>query len=103
MTTHSLAEITTKLQEKLSGQVPFGHTVKFVLGDLGVIFLDGTQTTNTVDNSDREADVTLTMSQDTFSQIQDGTLTGMDAFFQGLLTIEGDQSVAMQLGDILGL
>ena len=103
MTSLTLENITQKLSEKVAGKSPFGHKAKFVLGDLGVILLDGSGTEYQVSNEDGAADVTLTMSIDTFTQLQDGTLTGMDAFFQGLLTIEGDQSVAMQLGEILGL
>ena len=99
----TLQEITDTLSDKLHDKKPFGHSVKFVLTDLGVVVLDGTGDSNHVSNDDVDTDVTLTMSSDTLAKMQQGEMTGMDAFFQGLLSLDGDQSVALQLGEILNL
>ncbi len=99
----TLEQITTTLSDKLHDKKPFGHSVKFVLSDLGTVVLDGTGDSYIVSNEDSEADVTLTLTSDTLHKMQQGEMTGMDAFFQGLLSIEGDQSVALQLGEILRL
>ena len=70
MTELTLETITAKLKEKIAGQTPFGHTAKFVLQDLGTIVLDGTGPDYLVSNVDADTEVTLSMSVETFNQLQ---------------------------------
>ncbi len=52
--------------------------------------------------SDEEAACTLVADQDTFQGLFDGTVNPMAAMMGGDLKVEGDMSVAMKLGKILG-
>ena len=99
----SLAELTAKFQERVENKPGFGSKAKIAITDMGNITLDGTNDVIRVTNDDTEADVTLRMSLDTLTKMQKGELNGMEAFFQGLLVVEGDQAIAMSLGNILDL
>lgn len=99
----TLNEITEQFKERVTTKKPFGHTAKLVLEGEGAVFIDATDTDNAIviSNEDKDADCTLKMSMDTLEKMGTGELDGMNAFMQGLLVIEGDQNVAMMLGDIL--
>ena len=99
----SLQSLTAKFQERVQNKTPFHAKAKIVITEVGAIMIDGTSDPITITNNDGDADVTLSMNLDTLTQMQTGKINGMEAFFQGLLTVEGDQSVAMSLGDILDL
>jgi putative sterol carrier protein len=49
-----------------------------------------------------EATTTLRMADKDFLGIVNGDLNAVSAFMQGLIKIEGDMSVAMQLQNLLG-
>lgn len=99
----TLQELTVKFQQRVQSKPGFGDKAKIQIENVGCITLDGTQETIRVTNDDSETAVTLRMSLDTLEKMQKGELNGMEAFFQGLLVVEGDQAVAMSLGDILDL
>lgn len=99
----NITELTNKFRERVQGKPAFGKKAKIVLTELGAVMLDGTGPTVVVTNQDTAADVTLSMSVDTLKRMQNKELNGMEAFFQGLLTVEGDQAVAMSLADVLDL
>ena len=99
----SLSDLTAKFQQRVQNKPSFGSKAKISIENVGAIMIDGTQDSIRVTNEDSEAAVTLKMSLDTLQKMQNGELNGMEAFFQGLLVVEGDQAVAMSLGDILDL
>ena len=83
-----------KLQEKIGS---FSSTAKFVIEDEGAIMIDESD----VRAGDEEAEVTLTASRETFEGILDGSVNPMAAYMGNKLTVDGDMSVAMQLGQAL--
>ena len=98
----NIDELTAAMKEKLADNSALSSIVKFNFGDDGLISLDGDGTTINVSNDDLEADCTINVSLDDFNQIIDGSLNPQMAFMMGKLKVEGDMSIAMQLGQILG-
>lgn len=94
-----MSEVITKaveaLQTKLSGG--FNGSVKFVIEDEGAIMVDSSG----VRAGDEDADCTLSADRDTFEGIIDGSENPTAAFMSGKLVVDGDMSVAMQLGSAL--
>lgn len=97
----TLAEITDQFKERAANKASFGGSAKLVLEGEGAIYVDARGDTIVVSNEDKEADVTMGLSLDTLERMGSGELDGVSAFMQGLITIEGDQTIAMKLGDIL--
>lgn len=83
-----------KLQEKVGS---FSSTAKFVIEDEGSIVIDE----NGARAGDDDAEVTLTADRETFEGILDGSVNPMTAYMSGKLKLDGDMSVAMQLGQSL--
>merc|ERR1711972_347798 len=51
--------------------------------------------------SEEKADVTLTMKDEDFAAMADGTLDGMQAFMSGKLKVSGNMMLAQKLATIL--
>ena len=98
----SLEGYIEEMRQRSTGKEPFGGVAKLNISDLGIILIDGSGQKITISAEDQEANVTLTMNHDTWKKITQGELDGVSAFMQGLMTVEGDQSIAMVLGDLLG-
>ena len=96
----TLQEITAKMKEPASKKSAFGNTVKFST-DQGVVYIDGNATPPNVTNDDKDADCTVRMDFQDFSDLIARKLDGMTAFMTGKLKIEGDMGVAMKLQSIL--
>ena len=98
----SLEAMTTGIKEKVGDHSPIAKVVKFSFGDDGVITIDGTASPTVVDNTDKDADCTVNVSMADFEAMLGGSLNPQMAFMTGKLRIEGDMSIAMQLGSIVG-
>ncbi|WP_417249899.1 SCP2 sterol-binding domain-containing protein [Celeribacter sp.] len=85
-----------KLNEKIDGGFSAG-TAKFVIEGEGAIVIDE----NGARASDDDADVTLTADVETFQGMLDGSVNPTAAFMGGSLSVDGDMSMAMQLGAAL--
>ncbi len=83
------------LSQKLSGGMT--GTAKFVIEGEGSIMVDGSG----VRAGDDSADVTLTADVETFQGILSGDVNPTAAYMQGKLAVDGDISLAMQLGAAL--
>ncbi len=97
----TLEEITEGIRGRVGTRSPIPAIVKFDLGDDGVVRVDGKSTPTVVDNEDRDTDCTVKVTMDDFIQIAQGTINPQMAFMTGKLRVEGDVSLAMQLGAIL--
>lgn len=98
----TLEEITTGIRERVGAESAIKSIVKFDFGDDGVIRIDGKASPSVVDNEDTPADCTIKVSKDDFEQMVAGNLNAQMAFMTGKLKVEGDMSIAMQLGSVLG-
>jgi len=92
----SLGDLTETVKSKM-GSASITGTIKFDLGDTGVIRIDGTSSPATVDNEDGDSDCTIKVAENDFREIMDGNQDAQAAFMMGKLKVEGDMSVAMQL------
>lgn len=89
-----LAEITQKASTALA-DAGFSNKVKFDFGSVGKLLLDGPAGKAT--NEDGEADATVAVNFDDFTQLLQGKLDPMMAYMSGKLKVAGDMSVAMKL------
>jgi putative sterol carrier protein len=90
-----------EIAEKITSRVAsagFEHSVKFDTGSDGVIVIDGA----TVSNTDAPTDCTVKLSLDDLDSLIAGDLNPTMAFMAGKLKVEGDMTVAMALGQLLG-
>ena len=94
-----LAELTSKAAAAVAGGSDFKKKVKFDFGSVGKLLIDGVA--GKADNSDGDADATISVDWDDFKKISEGALDPTMAFMQGKLTVAGDMSVAMQLQNLM--
>ena len=73
-------------------------SIKIVVKDEGVIFLDRTGVTN----ADQEADCTLMVTTAVFDEILAGRLEPHNGYYQGKLEISGDDAVSRNLTSVFG-
>ena len=94
-----LAELTSKAAAAVAGCSDFKKKVKFDFGSVGKLLIDGVA--GKADNSDGDADATISVDWDDFKKISEGALDPTMAFMQGKLKVAGDMSVAMQLQNLM--
>ena len=88
--------ILANITEGAAKAAALGKTLKFDLGD-HKIFLDGTGAGNIVSAEDKEADCTISVSQDDLLGLMSGSVNPMTAFMSGKIKVKGDMGVAMKL------
>jgi len=98
----TLEKITEEMRSRVGAHSPLSAIIKFDFGDDGIVRIDGKASPTVIDNEDSEADCTVKVTMDNFVQIAEGNLNPQMAFMTGKLRVEGDMSLAMQLGSILG-
>lgn len=96
-----IEQITEKFSEAASNSAPIGATIKFVL-DGDTVFIDGTGESNVVNNDDKDADCTISMSVEDLDKLRKGELNPMMAVMGGKIKIKGDMGLAMKLQSLLG-
>ncbi len=98
----TLEKITDEMRSRVGAHSPIQKVIKFDFGDDGMVRIDGVSSPTVIDNEDTDADCTVKVSMDNFVQIAEGNLNAQMAFMTGKIRVEGDMSIAMQLGSILG-
>jgi putative sterol carrier protein len=97
----TLESITQAVVSRAASTDALGSTIKFLFnGGEGAVFLDGSGSSNTVSNEDKDADCTVNVDLADFNDMLSGALNPMMAFMSGKLRIEGDMGVAMKLSSL---
>lgn len=97
----SLDPIITKFQDKMRTNPDFRASVKFDLGNDGVIHVDATRRPGVVKMADDEAALTLLLSKDLLQGFLDGTKDPNVAYLTGKLKIKGPMGLALKLNSFL--
>jgi putative sterol carrier protein len=97
----SLETATETIKSRVGDDAGLGATLKFDMGDAGVIFIDGKASPNTVSNDNTDADCTVGLSMDDLEAMLAGDLAPTTAFMSGKLKVEGDMGVAMKLQSLM--
>ena len=98
----SLQEITDQMRTRVGTGAGLNKSVKFDFGSDGVVRIDDASSPAVVDNQDLPVDCTVRVTMDDFKEIATGKQNAQMAFMMGKLKVDGDMSVALQLGKILG-
>ena len=97
MSAERLSAITGAF-EQAAGQIKaLEARLKFDLGKVGKIFLDGTVSPCKVSNADEAADCVVEIDLETLESIMAGQIDSRAAFTQGKMCLIGDMSVAVKL------
>lgn len=97
----TLDDIVTKVRQKTVYATGFNARVLFDLGDDGCVHVDATQSPAEITTENKEADVTLATSIDTFGKILNGESDPNIAFMMGKLKIRGSMGLALKLNTFL--
>ena len=98
----SLEQVTEGMRERVGEDSGLGASLKFDFGDIGVVYIDGAATPNTVHNEDIDADCTISITLEDFMSMVNGELDGTTAFMTGKLKVAGDMGIAMKIQSVLG-
>lgn len=96
-----LQRCTEQIREKLGQHSSLQARLKFDCTQEGVVFVDAISQPHVVDNIDREADCTVSLSLDNLSALLAGTLNPVSGFMSGQLKLTGDMSIAMRLQKVV--
>ncbi len=88
--------ILANLTASASKAGALGKTLKFDFGG-NKIFVDGTGAGNLISTEDKEADCTVSVSEEDMMGLMNGTLNGMTAFMSGKIKVAGEMGVAMKM------
>jgi putative sterol carrier protein len=97
----TLDEIAAKIRQKATYATGFHARALFDFGDDGFVHVDATQSPAEITTEEKEADVTLSTSIDTFSKILNGESDPNIAFMMGRLKIRGSMGLALKLNSLL--
>ncbi|MGI4877436.1 MAG: SCP2 sterol-binding domain-containing protein [Janthinobacterium lividum] len=98
----SLEQITERMRSRIGSSAGLKKSVKFDFGGDGVVRIDDTVSPAIVDNQDMPVDCTVKVAMADFVDMASGKQNPQMAFMMGKLKVDGDMSVALQLGSILG-
>ena len=98
----SLEQITEQMRTRVGASAGLKKSVQFDFGADGVVRIDDSAAPAVVDNQDVPTDCTVKVSLSDFMDMASGKQNPQMAFMMGKLKVNGDMSVALQLGSILG-
>lgn len=91
----NLQTLTTDVRNQSEKLASFGHTLKFEIEDMGVIWIDARANPPQVSNDDLDADCTITMTQKALQKVLvDNSMSPVLAVSLGEITVEGSKEVA---------
>ena len=93
-------KIIAGVKPHLKPDASIGGTIKVDMGEHGVIFFDAAAAPPEMTMEDRDADVTMICSADTFAKMMQGELDGMQAFIAGKLKLKGNVAIARKLSSL---
>ncbi len=96
-----MTQATEHLRNKVGEQSGLNAILKFDCGADGVAVIDGRATAITVDNTDREADCTVSLPLSTLADLLTGELEPTTGFMMGKFKVSGDMSVALKLQRVI--
>lgn len=97
----SLESCTQAIRTKVGDDSGLDATLKFDMGDDGIIVIDGKSTPNTVSNTSADTDCTVGITLDNLQALLDGDLEPATGFMAGKLKVSGDMGVAMRLQRVI--
>lgn len=97
----SIQTVAEEIRKRSATAAPLGATVKFDLGDDGIILFDSHNAPGEVTLADGDAATTFTMSMSTLEGLLSGSVGPTMAYMTGKLKIQGSMGVAMKLNAIL--
>lgn len=97
----SLETVTEAIRKKIAFAPGLKARAKFNFGDDGIVYVDTTQSPPEISGEDKESDVELVCTADTFQAILDGRQDPNMAFMMGKLKIRGSMGLAMKLNALL--
>jgi putative sterol carrier protein len=90
-------QCTEALRGKVGESSGLDAVLKFDCGPDGVVVIDGKSVPNSVSNTDREADCTVSITRENLEALLTGQLDPITGFMTGKFSVAGDMSVAMKL------
>ena len=97
-----MSEMSDILAARLGDFTGMDATLRFDLGDDGMIDIDATETPPVLrQDSDGDPDCTIRLSAANLQKLMDGSLNPMFAYTMGKLKIEGSMGLAMKLASRL--
>ncbi len=97
----SLESSTETIRSRVGDDSGLAATLKFDMGDGGVIHIDATANPNVVSNDDKDAQCTIGVTLEDLEAMLAGDLAPTTAFMSGKLKVDGDMGVAMKLQNIM--
>ena len=97
----TLDEIVAQIRQKTAYPTGFHARALFDFGDDGCVHVDASQTPAEISTENKDADVTLLSSIETFSKILSGESDPNIAFMMGKLKIRGSMGLALKLNALL--
>ena len=97
----NLQDCTETIRQKLGQGSSLNAVLKFDCAEAGVIVVDAVVNPHVVDNLDRDANCTVSLSLDDLNALLQGALNPVMGFMSGKLTVTGDMSIAMRLQKVV--
>ena len=97
----SLESSTETIRSRVGDESGLAATLKFDMGDDGVIHIDATVNPNVVTNDNKDAQCTVGVALEDLEAMLAGDLAPTAAFMSGKLKVDGDMGVAMKLQNIM--
>lgn len=95
-----IEQIKKELSENIVKIDPLGKKLKFVL-DNNYITIDGSGKENILNDSNKDADCTITMSIETYQKLQEKKINPMIATLTGKIKVKGDIGLAQKLKQLM--